>query len=172
MEAILIWVIHNYFALTAAVLSYRLILFSMDVILKPHAAERKSIVNKTIPAFIIIPFMGIAVDPEEFWFYVACIATITMGSLFRIGFLYKNNMLSPKAVAVQLMLTLPLCYFGYHAWVYYELKGPIQLVLFILSGFGVFIAGIADAIGKVGIRAWFRGWMRGIMADTKPEDKI
>lgn len=123
------------------------------------------------PVVTIIPVMGMAIDPDKFWFYVACIVTILMGSVLRIGLLYQSNELTWKAVCVQFLVTLPLCFLAYHVWVYYEWTLPIQIFLFMISLFGVFIAGLLDGVGKIGFRAYLRMMLSKFLADTKSSDK-
>lgn len=119
----------------------------------------------------MITFTFLVLGSAEPMFSLSIFMALLAGFAIRIGIEWSNNKLTLKSVIIQVMFTMSLCYIGLYAWRDLEIKVNVIYYAFGVSLFSVFIVGLLDKIGKVGLTAYARSLIKNILASETKEDE-
>jgi hypothetical protein len=122
-----------------------------------------------ILGLILVAITGLANDTS---FYIAAALSISLGFCLRVGLDISNNSWTFKKTVIQFIITIPICFVAYNIYESYSFTMKIQIYLFAVSFFSVFIAGVIDKMGKIGFTTYARYLLGKVLADTKEEEKL
>jgi len=93
------------------------------------------------------------------------------GFAIRLGIDWQNNQITLKRIAIQILYIGGLCWAGLNFWSYLDLNFPVTTYVFFVSLFSIFIVGLLDKIGKVGLSVYFKNLLKNLLADDELKNK-
>lgn len=120
-------------------------------------------------ATIMLTISTLPTNPDIL-FYVGVLMAGSLGVILRIGIQLRNKTFSWWGFLVQLLITVPVCYFAYNVWLQYKLTFQLQTYLFLVSFMSLYIATIIDNVSKLGLNEVAQSLLKKIMSLNKEEE--
>lgn len=109
---------------------------------------------------------------SDFMYFIGIFLAGIFGAMLRVGIQLGRKSFTWSGFAIQMMITIPVCYFAYNIWLQYKLTYQLQTYLFAVSFMSLYIATLLDRIGRIGFYEVAQSLLRRIMAISKDEGGI